>query len=368
MQRLVRREQVANAVQAHSMGFVDGVSLGFIVLDIADGQDADDVEARALEELERFSKEGPTAVEMESALAQAERSWLHALASQEERADAISQHVLLHDDPQFINTYLDRLTATTAEQVQPRRSAGCDRRAGPSSPTWSPARRRPRERPSRHHQPAHPAGDSPATRGGDSLPARPEVVPPQAWAFPEPQRHDCPTASRCWPTTFPASTSSPCGPSCRCRCRPSPASSRASRRSPRGSSTRGTARHTSEEFAELLERKGIALGAGMTDSGLSVDLDVPKRRLPEALDLLRQALADPVFPEPEVTRHIKTRLAEIEQERAMAPHRAAREFIATFFDSADRASRPSAGTAATVSAITREDIAAFHRRFIGPRG
>ncbi|HET6692909.1 MAG TPA: pitrilysin family protein [Pedococcus sp.] len=118
VQRLVRREQVANAVQAHSMGFVDGVSLGFIVLDIADGQDPDEVEARAVEELERFAVEGPTAVEMESALAQAERSWLHALASQEERADAISQHVLLHDDPQFINTYLDRLTAITAEQVQ----------------------------------------------------------------------------------------------------------------------------------------------------------------------------------------------------------------------------------------------------------
>ena len=118
VQRLVRREQVANAAQAHAMGFVDGVSLGFIVLDIADGQDPDTVEARALEELERFADEGPTAVEMESALAQAERSWLHALASQEERADVISQHALLHDDPQFVNTYLDRLMAITPEQVQ----------------------------------------------------------------------------------------------------------------------------------------------------------------------------------------------------------------------------------------------------------
>ena len=29
----------------------------------------------------------------------------------------------------------------------------------------------------------------------------------------------------------------------------------------------GTARHTAEEFAELLERKGIALGAGATSPG-----------------------------------------------------------------------------------------------------
>ena len=105
----------------------------------------------------------------------------------------------------------------------------------------------------------------------------------------------------------------------------------------------GTAEHTPEEFAELLERKGIALGASVTDGGLGVDLDVPKRRLAEALDLLRQALAEPVFPEPEVERHRKTRLAQIEQERALAPQRAAQEFISTYFDGADRASRPTAG-------------------------
>ena len=44
----------------------------------------------------------------------------------------------------------------------------------------------------------------------------------------------------------------------------------------------------------------------------------------------------------------------------MAPQRAAREFIATFFDAADRASRPSGGTHESVSAITREDIVDFH--------
>ena len=36
-QRLVRREQIANGVQAHAMGFVDGVSLGFIGIDVAEG-------------------------------------------------------------------------------------------------------------------------------------------------------------------------------------------------------------------------------------------------------------------------------------------------------------------------------------------
>lgn len=129
----------------------------------------------------------------------------------------------------------------------------------------------------------------------------------------------------------------------------------------------GTARHTAEEFAELLERQGIALGAGVNDAGLSVDLDVPKGRLGEALDLLRQAMGEPTFPQVELDRHLRTRLAEIEQERALAPQRAARELIATLFDDSDRASRPTGGTADTVSAITRERLVAFHAERVGPR-
>ncbi|MEO7421628.1 MAG: peptidase M16, partial [Ornithinibacter sp.] len=55
--------------------------------------------------------------ELEASLAQAERSWLSALASQEDRADMISHHLCLHDDPEVVNTHLDRLRAVTPEQV-----------------------------------------------------------------------------------------------------------------------------------------------------------------------------------------------------------------------------------------------------------
>ena len=130
----------------------------------------------------------------------------------------------------------------------------------------------------------------------------------------------------------------------------------------------GTARHSSEEFAELMERSGMALGASVTDGALSVDVDVPQRFLPQALDLLRQALAEPAFPPEEVRRILRSRLAEIEQERASAPHRAARELTATLWAATERASRPAAGTPATISRLTRDDIVAFHRARVGPRG
>jgi zinc protease len=130
----------------------------------------------------------------------------------------------------------------------------------------------------------------------------------------------------------------------------------------------GTARHTAEEFAELLERKGIALGAGVSEPGLVVELDVPKRRFSEALDLLSQAVREPAFLANEVARHVKTRLAEIDQERALPGQRAALEFISTYFDADERASRPSAGTKATISAITSQDLVAFHAASLVPAG
>jgi zinc protease len=130
----------------------------------------------------------------------------------------------------------------------------------------------------------------------------------------------------------------------------------------------GTADHDSEEFAQLLERKGIALGASVTDSGLGVDLDVPQHRLGEALDLLRLALSEPVFPQHEFERIRRTRLAEIEQERAVAAQRAAREFVATFYDESHRASRPTGGTVETITALTRGHVVDFHASHVGPQG
>jgi predicted Zn-dependent peptidase len=130
----------------------------------------------------------------------------------------------------------------------------------------------------------------------------------------------------------------------------------------------GTSRIDAEGFAEELERKGVAVGAGATDGSVAVDFDVAKRNLPEALALVTEMLADPVFPEGELRRIVDSRLAEIEQERASAPHRAARELIATLYDPADRASRPTGGTADTVAAITRDDVVEFHRRHVGPDG
>lgn len=117
-QRLVREEPLANSVDTSAMGFVDGVSLGLVVADVAEGVDPDRVEAVICEELERFAADGPSPQMMEAVLAQAERGWLSALAAQDERADLICHYTLLHDDPGYINTFLDQVAEVTPEQVR----------------------------------------------------------------------------------------------------------------------------------------------------------------------------------------------------------------------------------------------------------
>ena len=202
----------------------------------------------------------------------------------------------------------------------------------------------------------------------ESVLERPEVGAPEPWSFPEAQRFELANGLAVVSYDIP-------GQYVVSVCLAVPMSLEREPRNLEGIATimartldEGTALHTAEEFAELLERKGIALGAGVSDAGLVVDLDVSKRHLSEALDLLSQAVREPAFPANEVSRHVKTRLAEIDQERAVPGQRAALEFIATYFDAAERASRPTGGTKETISAITPRDLVAFHASNVVPSG
>jgi predicted Zn-dependent peptidase len=118
MERLVRTDETATSVSAWTMGLVDGVSLGLIAVDVANGADPERVEATLNEELSRLIDGGPDEAEMESVIADTERAWLSSLASIEERADHISHHALLTGDPAYVNAFIDHVRAVTPEQVR----------------------------------------------------------------------------------------------------------------------------------------------------------------------------------------------------------------------------------------------------------
>jgi predicted Zn-dependent peptidase len=198
--------------------------------------------------------------------------------------------------------------------------------------------------------------------------SRPVVAPPEPWDFPLGRTHDLPNGLRLLTYDVPGQyvLSLRLG---------LPISLRDEPRDREGVATimarsldEGTQRWSAEEFARLLERKGVSFGAGIADAGLSLDLDVVKGNLEPALDLLRQILTEPAFPDAEVARQVRTRLAEIDQERAVPAARAGLEFVRTFYAADDRSSRPTGGSRATVAPITRGDVAAFHEQHVVAAG
>lgn len=130
----------------------------------------------------------------------------------------------------------------------------------------------------------------------------------------------------------------------------------------------GTRRHSGEQMAELLERNGIGLSASAGEYGIVLAVDAIERRFEQAMELVTEFVAEPVFDAGEVRRHQRQRLADIEQIRAQAPGRAAIEWVATRYTDTSRAARPTGGAADTVAQLTREDLVSFHRSYVSLRG
>lgn len=122
----------------------------------------------------------------------------------------------------------------------------------------------------------------------------------------------------------------------------------------------GTRSRTSTELAELLERHGIAFGAGAGERGMHLGLEVTGRHLGVALDLLVELLGEPTFPETEVARLVRHRATDIAHELADPTGRAHRELRQAYFDAAERARLPLGGTATTVAALTPEVLRERH--------
>ncbi|KNX36567.1 M16 family metallopeptidase [Luteipulveratus halotolerans] len=197
---------------------------------------------------------------------------------------------------------------------------------------------------------------------------RPDVVPPQPWAFPEPRRHRLSNGMDVLIYPLPGQyvTSTRIALPSLLAGEPQDREGVASIVS--RTMDEGTASHTAEELAELFERNGIGLGAGVTEQGMVVELEATTGRFGQALELATECLREPAFDEAEVGRHVRQRLSEIEHERASAASRAAIEWARTFYTPQSRASRPTAGSLETVGAITSADCAAYHAAHVRPDG
>jgi predicted Zn-dependent peptidase len=130
--------------------------------------------------------------------------------------------------------------------------------------------------------------------------------------------------------------------------------------------TRGAAGKDAEQFADALALCGADLDAAAFPDGFAVRLAAPVIRVAEALRLMADAVLSPAFSEDEFAHEQQLRLEEIEQAAAYPQHVAVEQLNAALFGE-HRAARPVGGTAESVAAVKRDDVAAFARRHLDPR-
>jgi zinc protease len=130
---------------------------------------------------------------------------------------------------------------------------------------------------------------------------------------------------------------------------------------------RGTAQRDFQQIYDALESVGASLGFGGGTHSTSFSGRALAEDLPLLLDLLAQALRQPLFPTEQVERlraQILTGLAIRAQDTG--------EMASLTFDQIVYAghpySRPDDGYPETVQAICRDDLVEFQRRYYGPRG
>lgn len=121
----------------------------------------------------------------------------------------------------------------------------------------------------------------------------------------------------------------------------------------------GTKRRSGSEMAEALEGIGARVSASGGWEGTSVGLSCLADRLPEALGILAESLLEPAFPEDEVDRAREQQLAGIRQ-REMDPASLASDSAPPhYFAAGVPYARPLAGTTASISAMSRDDLRGY---------
>ena len=111
---------------------------------------------------------------------------------------------------------------------------------------------------------------------------------------------------------------------------------------------------------------GIPWSAAAGYTGPVIACELPASRLPQGLDLLRQALAEPAFEPSEVTRQIQRAIAGVTRASADPAARLMRELPAAIYGDSSRAGRPCDGSAATLARLTPDDVASFFDAWVRP--
>lgn len=128
----------------------------------------------------------------------------------------------------------------------------------------------------------------------------------------------------------------------------------------------GTARRDAVALVEAAERLGAGLSAGAGWDSLSAHVEVPRSRLPAALELLAEMALQPSFPEREVERLREERLNDLKQAMADPRRRVERLFPGVIYADEAPYARLAGGSEATVAQLERDALVERHAHLLQP--
>jgi zinc protease len=129
--------------------------------------------------------------------------------------------------------------------------------------------------------------------------------------------------------------------------------------------TKGAGTRSADQIAEVIEGAGGSLGAGAGSDFLTVSASVLTPSLPLAFELMGDAVLRPSFPEKEVELLRTQTLSGLEAQKSQPSSIAAKTLREALYGSLPYARNQSP---ASVKAITRADILAFHAERLKPGG
>jgi len=128
----------------------------------------------------------------------------------------------------------------------------------------------------------------------------------------------------------------------------------------------GTAKRSSLDFAKALDMLGANLSASAGSEQTSISLETLSKNLDPALGLMGEMVVQPAFKAEELERERKARLQGLKQQKDVATLVADRVFAQVVYGESHPYGHSSAGTLASIQALTRDDIASYYDRFYRP--
>jgi zinc protease len=348
--RLVYTDQTATSVNGSQFA---GEIAGYyeIVATAQPGVDLGTVEAAIDEELERFLREGPTEEELERArtrLISGVIRGLEKIGGFGGKSAILARNAVYTGSPEFYKVSLERLEKATPAAVR----SAAERWLGAGA----------------YHLEVHPYPDLTASEDGADRSALPETTSFPEVSFNEferdflsngielivAERHSVPIVrmTMSLDAGFAADQFGEPGTSSLAM----------------AMLDEGTRRRSAIEISDEMALLGAQIGAGSGIDRSSVSLNALKANLDESLDLYADIILNPAFPEEELERQRKQRLARIQQEKSQPVSMALRLFPNLLYGDDHAYSLPltGSGTEESVARITRDSLLDFHRTWFKP--